>query len=415
MVTTTLTFFNVKGKNGIMRTTACVLFIAQIAMALIFLSGLVDYFGVTVTALGAVELLISVANIANGAIFEYLLKCMVAIVYIVAAIIIVKNVIVSISYFSHAAFTKSGKAAQLKENSFFTLINYVGSTFKCCFVFIFLSLMASVDFTISTGGLAVFVIGLVCYIGSHCVIYYLKNLKLECFLYKIMATVIMLVAYVFLVSKLQVASFEQLVYGLKVVFGGYLGKISTHAIFSAIMLIAIPILYMILQFFIFSYISDIWNDDFYLSSNYGNYRSGKIMGMAIAITSVNFLVSMIMNNMETLGVTQMYKIIENELPMLIASITLFVCYRFEKFEEIKTTASNGSVSKQENKVEQTVQPVLKESVPTTTVENIGSEVVHLQAEAVEELKQYKELLNSGILTQEEFDAKKKEILGLNRK
>lgn len=29
-----------------------------------------------------------------------------------------------------------------------------------------------------------------------------------------------------------------------------------------------------------------------------------------------------------------------------------------------------------------------------------------------ELKQYKELLDSGVITQEEFDAKKKQLLGL---
>ena len=33
-------------------------------------------------------------------------------------------------------------------------------------------------------------------------------------------------------------------------------------------------------------------------------------------------------------------------------------------------------------------------------------------DVVEELKRYKELLDSGILTQEEFDAKKKQLLGL---
>ena len=33
-------------------------------------------------------------------------------------------------------------------------------------------------------------------------------------------------------------------------------------------------------------------------------------------------------------------------------------------------------------------------------------------DVVEELKRYKDLLDSGILTQEEFDAKKKQLLGL---
>ncbi|HCB29106.1 MAG TPA: hypothetical protein DEP40_12660 [Enterococcus sp.] len=41
--------------------------------------------------------------------------------------------------------------------------------------------------------------------------------------------------------------------------------------------------------------------------------------------------------------------------------------------------------------------------------------INYEAEAVspiEEIRQYKELLDAGILTQEEFDAKKKELLGI---
>lgn len=405
-----LTLSNVKGKNGILRTVSCILFIAQIAITLIFLSGVVDYFGTSVTALGAVELIINIVNIATGVIFEYLLKFMLGIVYIVVTIIMVKNIIVSISYFSHAAFSKGEKTAQLKESSFFSLFNHVGNTFKCCFIFIFLSIMTSVDFTVNDGGLVVFAIGLICYVSFCFAIYYLKNPTLECFLYKIMTTTIMIAIFSFLTVKLQVASFEQLVYGLKIVFGGYLGSVSTEAVFSAITLIAVPILYMILQFSMFSYISDIWDGNFYLLSNYGSYRAGKIMGMAIAITSVNFIINMLMNNMETIDVAQVYKIIENELPMLIASIALFVCYRFEKFEVIKATAVGASNT---NNTQKEVQPspTVKES-SATSVENNTQEVVHLQADAIEELKRYKELLNSGILTQEEFNAKKKEILGL---
>ena len=36
----------------------------------------------------------------------------------------------------------------------------------------------------------------------------------------------------------------------------------------------------------------------------------------------------------------------------------------------------------------------------------------LQANAIDELKKLKELLDAGIITQEEFDAKKKQLLGL---
>lgn len=46
----------------------------------------------------------------------------------------------------------------------------------------------------------------------------------------------------------------------------------------------------------------------------------------------------------------------------------------------------------------------------TTVVSASATPVHTTT--VEELKQYKELIDSEIITQEEFDAKKKQLLGL---
>jgi hypothetical protein len=48
---------------------------------------------------------------------------------------------------------------------------------------------------------------------------------------------------------------------------------------------------------------------------------------------------------------------------------------------------------------------------TESAENNGSSNLSGEREKIENLKQYKELLDSGVLTQEEFDKKKKEILG----
>ncbi len=39
-------------------------------------------------------------------------------------------------------------------------------------------------------------------------------------------------------------------------------------------------------------------------------------------------------------------------------------------------------------------------------------ITEVQTDETEKLKKYKELLDSGIITQEEFDAKKKQLLGL---
>ncbi|MBR0349272.1 MAG: SHOCT domain-containing protein [Clostridia bacterium] len=53
----------------------------------------------------------------------------------------------------------------------------------------------------------------------------------------------------------------------------------------------------------------------------------------------------------------------------------------------------------------------KEKSQTVTKENIINQTIIKQTSA-DELKKFKELLDMGAITQEEFDAKKKQLLGL---
>lgn len=65
-----------------------------------------------------------------------------------------------------------------------------------------------------------------------------------------------------------------------------------------------------------------------------------------------------------------------------------------------------------------VQPVYDEIAPIVErykqakAEKSGGGTIIMQNSAADELKKFKELLDSGVITQEEFDAKKKQLLGL---
>ena len=65
-------------------------------------------------------------------------------------------------------------------------------------------------------------------------------------------------------------------------------------------------------------------------------------------------------------------------------------------DEIHTAISKLLVERQ-NKTKEIAQTVVKQEVPQSNAD---------------ELKKYKDLLDSGVITQEEFDAKKKQLLGL---
>jgi predicted Zn-dependent peptidase len=59
-----------------------------------------------------------------------------------------------------------------------------------------------------------------------------------------------------------------------------------------------------------------------------------------------------------------------------------------------------------------VQKYVKQKVDEAKKQKTAPVVVAGTVSNADELKKYKELLDAGIITQEEFDAKKKQLLGL---
>lgn len=84
------------------------------------------------------------------------------------------------------------------------------------------------------------------------------------------------------------------------------------------------------------------------------------------------------------------------------------------FKGISVSSSSGRISflaiKNSNKIYETLNQLLIERQSKKKSEHIN----HIEAklDEADKLKKFKELLDSGIITQEEFDAKKKELLGL---
>lgn len=423
---------DVRFKNLIVFISNCTFFTIQLILTAMFFTGTISYFGESITVIGAVNLLLDVFNIAVGAIFEYLLKLALGIVYIVATVIVIKNLVSSISYFIQATVDKSEKAEQIKENAFFSLYSSVGSTLKACLMFMVLCLMASVDYKISDAGTTVIIFGVIAYLAFNGVLLYLKNYTLETILYKSGSIIVMLVAYFFIFSQAKYSAFENMFLSIRTIFNGYLGEVSANAIFTAMSLIATPILYLILQFGLLGYVGDIWYADYYLHSNEGNYASGKIMGLTIAIVSVNLVTNIIINNISEISVQLIIDMIGDQMPILIATIALFVAYKFNDYEEVRGCEEEpviAEASAKEEEVESVeVQPVVEEvkveEKPAPVVEEVKPEIVPEEKEVavsepapsntdvVSELKKFKELLDSGIITKEEFDAKKKQLLGL---
>ena len=78
---------------------------------------------------------------------------------------------------------------------------------------------------------------------------------------------------------------------------------------------------------------------------------------------------------------------------------------------VETPSENFEFRFYDQKARDAVYDVINQQIAQRQ-NNKGSVTVVNNASNADELKKYKELLDSGIITQEEFDAKKKQLLGL---
>ena len=405
----TMKFEKVKGKNTILLAANCVLFVLQIAISALFFGGLIEYYGVNVSVVGALELILSILNIAQGTIFEYLLKLALGIVYIVATVVVVKNIITAISYFIHGVFDKSEKGEEKKENAFCSFFMLLGDTFKYCLIFIALCIMTSVDFKINDSGMTVLIIGFIVYFSVSILMLYFKNFTIETIVYKGISIAVMGTAYILLFFNLNIPSFENLIHGLRATFGGYLGSISAEVIFTAISLIAIPILNIFLQFYVLYYLSDIWGVELYSKSNFARGKTNVIMGLSIAIPVVNVVIAMVFGNLEIVDAYILYNIIKNDVTIMLTSIVLLISFKFVKFEEKRIVINQVKVEKKKENVEVKTEEV---TVKETTKESSAEDKVEESIDLTVQLTKYKDLLEKGLITQEEYAETKRKILGI---
>lgn len=85
------------------------------------------------------------------------------------------------------------------------------------------------------------------------------------------------------------------------------------------------------------------------------------------------------------------------------------------FKSIAVTTSTGAIKfamMANNDIHTAISKLLLERQNTSKKSSETIVKQEIQQSSAEELKKYKELLDSGVISQEEFDAKKKQLLGL---
>ena len=145
---------------------------------------------------------------------------------------------------------------------------------------------------------------------------------------------------------------------------------------------------------------------------YGYYNPFLYCGRPLLIISVVFYFwmsncSLTVTNKRVYGKAAFGKRVDLPLDKISATAT-------GGFNSLTVSTSSGRISfwllKNRNEVIDVVSRLLIER--QTTPSDVASVITQGSASNADELKKFKELLDSGVITQEEFDAKKKQLLGL---
>lgn len=330
-------FADVKGKDNILYTSGWVFLTAQILMVVLLLFGIVSYYGANLSMFGAIELVIDITKIKRGAILEGLLKVAIGGTYIYVVVRIIKNTLESRSYLRKLFERNIEEEGQSKEKNFFVLLGYVGDSLKWCALFMMLCIMSSVDFTINWKGIILIIAMSIFYLASCTAMMYLKNVKKEDIIYKSVAVGVAFLAFILLLTKIRIASIEELIYGLRYFFGGYLKPLTFKGLILAVGMLASPILCIIMQYYAVTYIYDVWGIDFFLNSKTAAYTTRKIVTMAISIVVANAIIRIVSGGAEISDIGSLFKAVRQDLPMLLTSIALFLCYKFENIDKEPVT------------------------------------------------------------------------------
>ena len=104
-----------------------------------------------------------------------------------------------------------------------------------------------------------------------------------------------------------------------------------------------------------------------------------------------------------------YNILKKEIITLLASIVLFISFKFAKFEEKRLVIKQVKTENKKEDVEKKTEDV---SVKEITKESDVEDETEESTDIAEKLTKYKDLLEKGLITQEEYAETKKKILGI---
>ncbi len=431
-----LGFQNVKLKKLFLIVLASLLFATSTLFLIFMLCGVVDKNGLPVSIIESYAMMLNVINLNGLSAFEYILRLALGIIYNIFTAIIIKNAICAIAPFIKAVF-KRGDNDFETSNAIKDLINIVGSIIKFASVFMLLAMMISSSFTINGAGVALFVISAIDYILVSVALLYLRGHSFGSMLYRGIANLLFVLIYALLLSiVMNIHPAENIVTSFITLFGGFYGDASLEVVGIVMFSLATPVLLCVLQGNALAFVSEVWGGEFYKNSKVAESKSLTVMVLSIILFSFSALASLFFGIGGAVMINESLALVNVQLPLLITSVVMFVAYKAENFSE---KAKNIVVEQPAPAVEVAPVPVAEPVVevapaPVVAVEEQPAPVaepvaevapapvaepvvevastVAINNENIELMKKYKELLDSGIITQEEFNAKRKELLGL---
>lgn len=388
----------VVAKNAMLKITCLALFIGCIAMSILFTIGIVDYLGLSTSVLIVFnDLLFGVLQIEAGNVLEILINLALSIIYIIIIINLIKNIVNSIKEITNI-FSKDAKK---KKTSFEQLFWSFRNSAKYCLIWYFLCSVVSSTYKINTNGIVLFALVILLLFLSMIMDALLEKMALKKILHQSALMSVVLFAYICMVVMVQSPIIENFRYALS----------HNYSFLLFVQTLIISIAWGVLQFFVIDFFESVIISKPYSMLNYGVFGANKIMITSIIVTVVNVVLQLLLNKITYITFEQVFMLCAENLAIIFISVAMFIACNFTKepksvsVQNVKDVAVKPKIvveSKENNSNES-----IKESDCSEVVENTKED----KSCNIEILKKYKELLDAGVITQEEFDEKKKQYLG----
>lgn len=335
------------------------LFSFNLLVTCFFLEGVVIVFSEKLNIVKAVELIFDIVNINISAIYFYIASCVMGVIFICFIIPIIKNTCSTFNSLIKVC-SKNQKDRTIKPHALKHLFEAFGKTLSCAISYMIISI-ALLNYDLADNAYIILYAGFSIYIVCKFLNMLYLNKDLTYSLLAIAKNAILLLIVTIVFNCVLVDSLQDMVNGIILLFGGYLGGFNIEIVGNIYNAIVYPTLIIVLQYQLISFLTTVFSkyDDTYMNYELKN-RGRLLIGLSVTLIVMPIIIKAILgDNLSAYSLYDYIYLSREYLPILFASISAFIVATYlpektpKKVEEVVPEVKESALD--DGQVKETIE------------------------------------------------------------